>query len=155
MEIKRPALHIGAGIDRNEGRSRGPQQGLGFSHTACRKDDLEGGIGGPKGENSFRVEPVRVGIAAEDKIDTAEMEGVDDSFGDAEEFIRSALRLTAQRVGEVGIDEDSMTGPLDEKSALPQPPDMDRTGDLVRFAEVGEEIFVFLDGHYHEQAVGR
>jgi len=91
VEVEGAALDVGACVRGEQRRGRGPEDGFGLGHAACRDDDLQSRIRRAQRQDRLGVEAVGGGVAADDMVDSGEEEWIDDLFGNA---VPSVLRLS-------------------------------------------------------------
>jgi hypothetical protein len=85
-----------------------------------------------------RVEVVRVAVTGGDDVDEPESYGIDDASRHSHMRSWRSLVLLGQRVRQVGVEEEIAVVELDQKAALAEPPEMQRTrGRLLDVAEEG------------------
>jgi hypothetical protein len=87
-----------------------------------------------------RVEVVRVAVTGGDDVDEPESCGIDDASRHPHVRGWRSLVLLGQRVRQVGIEEEMAVVELDQKAALAEPPEMQRTRR--RLLDVAEEGIV-------------
>ena len=103
------------------------------------------GGGAGDGEERGGVEVVRVEVAGGGEVDHVEEVRGDDAFAEAHVRFGGGGVFFSEGVGEVGVEEEVVVEPLEEKAALAEPPDAEGVRAVMGGEDIRAEGRVFED----------
>ncbi len=113
-------------------------------HDRVRQVEPKAGIGSRQRHERLPVQVIGVDMAGRDTRDAGQKAGIDAALGHPHMRLVGLGVFFGQRVRQVGIKQDALTGPLHQEAALAEPPDMQDVIGARGRSHVCEQSLVLL-----------